>query len=168
MIGQMKTFYWQKIPESSCAQISNFLEVSFNNGDKCKNLNPILRRREIAASKWVFFFKNKTINFTSIAPGRGGEVNLGGVGGVGGVPPVYFLQLPVFLQSYWRITNSVIWGWTDHYNARLTYLYANTTETYLTPNHLLWGRQLSYSSKKTSIDRINRVSNNFWDRWKHE
>ena len=61
-------------------------------------------------------------------------------------------------------------------NAILTYVYPNTIETCLTPNHLLFGRQLLYSSNTTStvvgsltvlsssIDKINRTSNHFLDR----
>ena len=52
-------------------------------------------------------------------------------------------------------------------NASLTYVYPNTIETCLTPNHLLFGRQL-YSSDTASTDKINRTSNHFWDRWRHE
>ena len=56
-------------------------------------------------------------------------------------------------------------------NKPLTYVYPNTIET---PNHLLFGRQLSYSSNITSTvvrnltvlsrttDKINRISNHFF------
>ena len=49
-----------------------------------------------------------------------------------------------------------------------------------TPKHLLFGRQLLYSPNTTSIvvrnvivlssttDKINRISNHYWDRWGHE
>ena len=59
-------------------------------------------------------------------------------------------------------------------------VYLNTIETCLTPNHLLFGRQLLYSSNTTSTvvrnltvlssttDKINRISNHFLDRWRHE
>ena len=62
----------------------------------------------------------------------------------------------------------------------LTYVYPNTIETCLTPNYLLFGRQLLYSSNTASIvatnltvlystaDKINRISNHFWDRWRHK
>ena len=52
--------------------------------------------------------------------------------------------------------------------------------TYLTPNHLLFGRQLSCYSNRISIvvrnltvlssttDKINRISNHFWHSWRHE
>ena len=65
-------------------------------------------------------------------------------------------------------------------NAPLTYVYPNTIKTCLTPNHLLFGRQLLYSSNTTSTvvrnltilsnttDKINRISNHFFDRWRHE
>ena len=61
-------------------------------------------------------------------------------------------------------------------NKSLTYVYPNTIET---PNHLLLGRQLLYSSNTTSTvvrdltvlssttDQINRISNHFLDRWRH-
>ena len=65
-------------------------------------------------------------------------------------------------------------------NAPLTYVYPNTIKTCLTLNHLLFGRQLLYYSNTTSTvvrnltvlssttDKINRISNHFWDRWRHE
>ena len=65
-------------------------------------------------------------------------------------------------------------------NATLTYVYPNTIKTCLTLNHLLFGRQLLYYSNTTSTvvrnltvlssttDKINRISNHFWHRWRHE
>ena len=65
-------------------------------------------------------------------------------------------------------------------NAPLTYAYSNTIKTYLTPNHLLSGRQLlCYSNTastvarnltvlSTTTDKINCISNHFWHRWRHE
>ena len=65
-------------------------------------------------------------------------------------------------------------------NAPLTCVYPNTIKTYLTPNHLLFGRQLLCYSNTTSTvvrnltvlssttDKINRISNHFWHRWRHE
>ena len=65
-------------------------------------------------------------------------------------------------------------------NAPLTYVYPNTIETCLTPTHLLFGRQLLYSSNTTSTvvrnltvlssttDKINRINYHFLDRWRHE
>ena len=61
-------------------------------------------------------------------------------------------------------------------NATLTYVYPNAIKTCLTPNELLFGRQLLYSSNtkltvvenltvlSSSIDKINRTSNHFLDR----
>ena len=65
-------------------------------------------------------------------------------------------------------------------NAPLTYIYPNTIKTYLTPNHLLFDRQLLCYSNTTSTvvrnltvlsstaDKINRISNHSWHRWRHE
>ena len=64
-------------------------------------------------------------------------------------------------------------------NAPLTYVYPNNFNTYLTPNHLLFGRQLCYSNTKSAVirnltvlssttDKINHISNHFWHRWRHE
>ena len=64
--------------------------------------------------------------------------------------------------------------------APLIYIYPNTIKTCLTPNYLLFGKQLLLSSNTTSTvaanltvlssttDMINRISNHFWDRWRHE
>ena len=64
-------------------------------------------------------------------------------------------------------------------NAHLIYVYP-TIETCLTPNYLLFGRQLLLSSNTTSTvaanltvlrsttDKINCISNHFLDRWRHE
>ena len=58
-------------------------------------------------------------------------------------------------------------------NAPLIYVYPNTINTCLTPNYLLFDRQLVQSSNKTSTedanltvlssttDKINRISNHF-------
>ena len=65
-------------------------------------------------------------------------------------------------------------------NTCLTYVYPNTMETCLTPDKLLFGGQLLYSSNTTSTiftnltvlanttDKMNRISNHFWDRWRQE
>ena len=65
------------------------------------------------------------------------------------------------------------------YNAPLIDVYPYTIKTCLTPNYLLFGRQLLLSSNVTSTvatnvtalssttDKINCVSNHFWDRWRH-
>ena len=65
-------------------------------------------------------------------------------------------------------------------NAPFTYVYPNTIKTYLTPNHLLFGRRLLCYSNTTSTvvrtltilssttDKINCISNHFWHGWRHE
>ena len=65
-------------------------------------------------------------------------------------------------------------------NAPLIYVYPNTIETCLTPNYVFFGRKLLLSSNTTSTaaanltvfssptDKINSISNHFWDRWGHE
>ena len=65
-------------------------------------------------------------------------------------------------------------------NAPLTCVNANTIKACLTLNHLLFGKQLLYYSNTTSTvvrnltvlssttDKINRISNHFWHRWRHE
>ena len=65
-------------------------------------------------------------------------------------------------------------------NAPLTYVYPNTIKTYLTSTHLLFRRQLLCYFNTTSAvtrnltvlsstaDKINRISNHFWYRWRHE
>ena len=62
-------------------------------------------------------------------------------------------------------------------NAPLTYVYQDTIETSLALNYLLFGRQLLYSTSTVvtnltvlsgTTDQINRISNRFWDKWRHE
>ena len=65
-------------------------------------------------------------------------------------------------------------------NAPLIYFYPNIIKTFLTPSCLLFGRQLLLSSNTTSTvaanltalssttDKINRINNQFWDRWRQE
>ena len=65
-------------------------------------------------------------------------------------------------------------------NAPLTFVYSNTIKKYLTPNHLVFGEELLCYSNTTSAvirnltvlssttDKINRISNHFWHRWRHE
>ena len=64
-------------------------------------------------------------------------------------------------------------------NSQLKYVYPNTKKTCLSPNHLLFVRQLLYCSNTTLIvatnltflssttDKINHISNLFWDWWRH-
>ena len=65
-------------------------------------------------------------------------------------------------------------------NAPLIYIYPCTIKTYSTPNPLLFDRQLlCYSNRASAVirnltvlpsttDEINRISNHFWHKWRHE
>ena len=65
-------------------------------------------------------------------------------------------------------------------NVPLIYVYENAFKTFVTLNHLLFGRQLLHSSNTTSIestnltvfssttDKINYIFDHFWNRWRHE
>ena len=94
---------------------------------------------------------------------------------------VYIPKYPTTIRDRWDQLEIVLFEVELIINnAPLTYVYPNTIETCLTPNHLLFGRQLLYSSNTPSTvaakltvllnttDNTNRISNHFWDRWKHE
>ena len=104
------------------------------------------------------------------------EANSGG--GAGGACPLFckhlffcnqFEELQTVLSEVELVIN----------NKPLTYVYPNTIEICFTPNHLLFGKQLLYSSNTTATvvrnltlissttDKINRISNHFLDRWRH-
>ena len=65
-------------------------------------------------------------------------------------------------------------------NRPLTYVYPTELETCITPNHLLFGRTLSFSttepapritesfSFKLYSSKISNIINHFWDRWRKE
>ena len=64
-------------------------------------------------------------------------------------------------------------------NTPLAYVFPNTIKSYLTPNHLSFGRQLLCYCNTTSPvirnltvsstnDKINHISNHFLHRWRHE
>ena len=106
---------------------------------------------------------------------KGCQRRVYGGGGGGGAPIPrsfcsHFEELRTMLSEVELIIN----------NASLIYVYPNTIETCLTSNYLLFGRQLLLSSNTTSTvaanltvlssttDKINRISNHFWDRWRHE
>ena len=99
-------------------------------------------------------------------------------GSAGGHVPPLFLQSLVFYCNYFEELQTVLLEVELIINNKpLTYIYPNTIET---PNYLLFDRQLLYSSNITSTvvrnltvlssttDKINRISNHFWDRWRHE
>ena len=63
-------------------------------------------------------------------------------------------------------------------NRPLTYAYPNDLECCLTPNHLLYGRNLPYTATNKSpinvifdehsAEKVTRVINHFWNRWRNE
>ena len=98
-----------------------------------------------------------------------------------GAPLAYFLQSIGFFCNHFEALQTVLSAVEVIINnAPLTYVYPNTIEKYLTPNHLLFGRKLLYSSNTTSTvvrnltvisstaDKINRISNHYLDRWRHQ
>ena len=90
----------------------------------------------------------------------------GGAGG-GGRPP-YFLQSLILCNHFEELQTMLVEVELITNNAPLIYVYPNTIETCSTPNYLLFGRQLVQSSSSSTTDKINRISNHFWDRWKHK
>ena len=82
----------------------------------------------------------------------------------------YFEELQTMLIKVKMIIN----------NTPLTYVCPNTIKTYLTPNHLLLGRQLLHYPNTTSTvvrnlavlssttDKTNHISNHLSNRWRHE
>ena len=96
-------------------------------------------------------------------------------------PPLHCFLQPLFFCNHFEELQTVLFEVELMINnAPFTYVYPNTIETCLTPNHLLLCRQLLYSFNTTSTavrnltvlssttDKINRISNHFWDRWRHE
>ena len=93
------------------------------------------------------------------------------------VPPrPYFMQAHVFCNHFQELRIMLFEVELIINNASLIYVYLNTVETCLTPNYLLFGRQLLLSSNTTltvaanltvlssTTDNINRFSNHFWAR----
>ena len=100
--------------------------------------------------------------------------------GAGGTRPPFFLQSVVFCNHFAELEIVLFELKLIINNAPLKYVYPNTKETCLSPNHLLFGGQLLYSSNTASTvapnlttlssttDEINYISNHFWDSWRHE
>ena len=94
--------------------------------------------------------------------------------------PFFFLQSLFFCDHFEELQTVFIEVKLIINNAPLTYVYPNTIKTYLTPNHLLFGRQLlCYSNTISAVIRnltvlsnttamINRISNHFRHRWRDE
>ena len=101
-------------------------------------------------------------------------------GGHGGRALLFFAITCFFCDHFEELQTVLIQVKLIVNNAPLTYVYPNTIEAYLTPNHLLFGRQLlCYSNTTSTVDRnltvlssttdkINHISNHFWHRWRHE
>ena len=97
-----------------------------------------------------------------------------------GCTHTYFLQSFAFLNHFEELQNVLFQVELIINNAPLIYVYPNTIKICLTPNYLLFGRQLLLSSNTTSTvaanitvlssttDKVNRISNHFWDRWRHK
>ena len=102
------------------------------------------------------------------------EADLGGARGVRGCASS--LLFVITLKNYKLLFNVEL----IINNAPLTYFYQNNIETSLTPNYLLFGRQLLYSSNTASTvvrnltflssanDKTNCITNHFRDRWRYE
>ena len=87
---------------------------------------------------------------------------------------------PIFCNHFEELQTVLIEVELIINNAPLTFVYSNTIETCLTLNHLSFGRELLYSSNTSSTIvgnltvlssttvKINRISNHFLDRWRHQ
>ena len=71
-------------------------------------------------------------------------------GRVGCAPSVFFAITCLFCNHFEDLQTVLFELKLIINNALLTCVYPNTIETCLTPNHLLFGRQLLYSSNTTS------------------
>ena len=86
---------------------------------------------------------------------------------------MYFLQSFVFCNNFEELETKLFEAELIINNAPLIYVYPNTIKTCLTPNYLLFGRQLLLFSSTTSTvagnltvlsgttDKINHISNHF-------
>ena len=93
--------------------------------------------------------------------------------------PFFFCNHLFFCNSFEELQTVLIEVKLIINNAPLTYVYPNTIKTYLTPNHLLFGRQLCYSNTTSIVvrnqtvlssttNKINCIINHFWHRWRHK
>ena len=104
--------------------------------------------------------------------GEGGEA--------GGRRSLYFFNHLFFCSHFEELQIVLFEVELNMNNAPLTYVYPNTIIKCLTTNHLLFDRQLLYSFNTTptvgrnltilssTTDKINCITNHFWDRWWHE
>ena len=90
-------------------------------------------------------------------------------------PNHLFFLFAITLKNYKLCLLKLNWSLIMHLWHTFTQI-----KTYLTHNHLLFGRELLHNSNTTSAvirnltvlssttDKINCISNHFWHRWKHE
>ena len=95
-------------------------------------------------------------------------------------PALFFCKHLFFCDSFEELQTALIEVKLIINNAPLTSVYPNIIKTYLTPNHLLSGRQLlCYSNTASTVvrnltvlssttDKIDCISNHFWHRSRHE
>ena len=97
-----------------------------------------------------------------------------GAGGARPPPRLFFAIIYVFLNHFEELQTVLLELELIVNNAPLTYVYPNNIETSLTPNHLLYSSNTASTIVKnltvlsSTTDKINRMSNHFLDRWRHE
>ena len=103
-----------------------------------------LNFRDGISKSCLYFIPSFNCTYSRNKFTRGGER-------VAHVPHPLFLQSLVFFCNHFEELRTVLFKVELIINnAPLTYAYPNTIKTCLTPNHLLFGRQLLYSSNTTS------------------
>ena len=131
----------------------------------------LISPKTLGISLWRFALNNKVVAL---------KLNRGGFRGErGGHASPLFCNHLLFSDYFEELQPVLVKVKLIINNAPLTYIYPNTMEIYLTPSHLLFGRQLLYdcSTKLTLVrnvtvlpitaDKTNRISNHFWHRWRH-
>ena len=100
--------------------------------------------------------------------------------GMGSASPLFLKSLGFFCNNFEELQTVLFEFKLIINNALLTYVCPNTIKTCLTPNHLLFGKQLLHSLNTISIavrnltvlssttDQMNHISNHYLDRWRHE
>ena len=100
-------------------------------------------------------------------------------GAKGALSPFFLCNHLFFCNHFWELQTVLIEVKMISNNAPLIYFYPNTIKTCSTPNHLMFGRHILYYSNTSTVvrnltilssttDKINRISNHFWLRWRHE
>ena len=132
--------------------------------------------------QWIFFFTIKINKYQNIKTSNWNGKNSFGIKGgfregSGGCTPPPFFGITCFSCNHFEELQTVLFEVELIINnTPLTYIYPNTIEICLTPNHLLFDRPLLYSSNTTltvvrnltvllsTTDKINHISNHFLDR----